>query len=336
MKLKIILEKFNLEIVNIVNLEKYIFEVVYRNKNVILKILPMNEMSYNEIRMMERVKKLGIVNMIQIEEWFEYDNMLILLMEKAECDLYDYINSIRGEENYMDIVSRLSLKLICGLHELHTNNICHNDIKPANIFIDPSEDPKVYFGDFGFSKQTDSKYYMETSKKGTISYASPELFIRYPHNPFEADVYSLGMVFYFMFSKGKIPFSNSSFDDSFCKYTYKSNLDFSLVDSNSIINEMCSPCPENRPTIEYIKSYFSNYFDNTNANDADNNNTTHTFSIFFIASDINLLVFHNQDLQNPSINEKELSNNKLNNIKNIFFNQTIDGFNVFKKKILSF
>ena len=81
------------------------------------------------------------------------------------------------------------------------NNIIHRDIKPANIFLSPNKSYKL--GDFGVARTMEST--MSATRTGTFDYMSPEVFAGKPYGA-GADIYSLGLVLYWMMNERRTPF----------------------------------------------------------------------------------------------------------------------------------
>lgn len=82
------------------------------------------------------------------------------------------------------------------------NGILHRDIKPQNIFQGRGGNYKL--GDFGVARTTGATA-AHTNKVGTYSYMAPEVYKgeAYGHR---ADVYSLGLVLYWMLNLRRLPF----------------------------------------------------------------------------------------------------------------------------------
>ncbi|XP_022727272.1 rust resistance kinase Lr10-like [Durio zibethinus] len=85
-----------------------------------------------------------------------------------------------------------------GIEYLHNgceSRILHLDIKPQNVLLDQSLNPKI--SDFGLAKvysRNHSNVTM-TGARGTIGYIAPEIFMRNLGNPsHKSDVYSYGML----------------------------------------------------------------------------------------------------------------------------------------------
>nr|XP_020666278.1 membrane-associated tyrosine- and threonine-specific cdc2-inhibitory kinase [Pogona vitticeps]XP_020666279.1 membrane-associated tyrosine- and threonine-specific cdc2-inhibitory kinase [Pogona vitticeps] len=78
--------------------------------------------------------------------------------------------------------------LLQGLHHLHSRNLLHMDVKPANIFLSSSNICKL--GDFGLMLELDSGD-LSDAQEGDPRYMAPELL----HGEYTkaADVFSLGI-----------------------------------------------------------------------------------------------------------------------------------------------
>ena len=99
------------------------------------------------------------------------------------------------------------LDVSSGLARLHSNQpqIIHQDIKPANILIDHSQNFTIT--DFGISSQTNksSKGYYDSENSGTLAYMAPERFDEI-HAPIPAsDIWAFGATLCEILT-GKVPF----------------------------------------------------------------------------------------------------------------------------------
>ena len=93
-------------------------------------------------------------------------------------------------------------KDICrALMLCESNNIIHRDIKPENIMVSKFGDYKL--GDFGIARTMD--HTTNATMGGTERYMAPEVIRREKYGK-EADIYSLGLLLYWMLNNRKIPF----------------------------------------------------------------------------------------------------------------------------------
>lgn len=98
-------------------------------------------------------------------------------------------------------VYKLGMDLCNALIACKKHNIIHRDIKPGNIMV--AADGNFKLGDFGVAKtmeRTDGG-----TKTGTYNYMAPEVYNNKPYG-LNADIYSLGMVMYWMLNHRCGPF----------------------------------------------------------------------------------------------------------------------------------
>ena len=95
----------------------------------------------------------------------------------------------RGEQqNFLDDMIRLrwSFELFNGLFYIHSKNIGHRDLTPANVYLFTKNGQKsLKIGDFGLSKEMASCF---KSFVGTFCYQSPEIVSGKAYT-FKADVW---------------------------------------------------------------------------------------------------------------------------------------------------
>ena len=91
-----------------------------------------------------------------------------------------------------------------GLHSAHKRGVVHRDIKPENLFI--TEEGEVKVMDFGIAKDTLTKGMTVAGRiAGTPQYMAPEQIQDFSAVGPSADIYSLGIVAYELFT-GRLPF----------------------------------------------------------------------------------------------------------------------------------
>lgn len=97
-----------------------------------------------------------------------------------------------------------------GLAHLHASNYIHRDLKPSNCLLHRGEkDLRCLISDFG-EVQAENVYRKSTGATGTISYCAPEVLRqdtsgRYGNFTAKSDIFSLGMILYFM-CFGRLPY----------------------------------------------------------------------------------------------------------------------------------
>ena len=130
-----------------------------------------------------------------------FEDILYIIMEFCENgNLDDFIKNkeISDKENLRD---KIACQIINAVHSCYKKNIVHRDLKPQNIFLD--KDWNVKLGDFGLSDifKYDKKDGKDGLRVGTVRYMCYEKNRRLKHNPFKADLYSLGVILYELYTE---------------------------------------------------------------------------------------------------------------------------------------
>ena len=111
--------------------------------------------------------------------------------------------SIPFAENKLLILD-IGYQLADGLEFMHGLSVAHRDIKPANIVL--KEHVPVYI-DFDFACIANSREYPCEGRMGTPNYLAPEIWENKPdRDSFKSDIYSLGVLFYYLYNDKRLPF----------------------------------------------------------------------------------------------------------------------------------
>jgi non-specific serine/threonine protein kinase/serine/threonine-protein kinase len=106
----------------------------------------------------------------------------------------------------------LMAKICEGVHHAHQRGLIHRDLKPGNILIDETGQPKIL--DFGVARLTESEAQLTMQTEvgqivGTLAYMSPEQVQGDPQEiDTRTDVYSLGVILYELLT-GQLPYNVS-------------------------------------------------------------------------------------------------------------------------------
>ncbi len=156
----------------------------------------------NEIKLMIAFK--GVRNIVSVDDYkvVERENEIgwdISIRMELLTSLASYIaDNVMTEQE----AARMGCDICSALEACEKENVIHRDIKPGNIFINDFGDFKL--GDFGIARQMESMT-TELSRKGTGSYMAPEVERGVPYND-SVDLYSLGLVLYFLMNNKRGPF----------------------------------------------------------------------------------------------------------------------------------
>lgn len=148
----------------------------------------------NEYELMTRLKH---PNLVQVYDFgMTEEGLYYIIMEYLKGHtLKDPETKSFSPERILD----LFIDVLRALEFIHSRNIIYRDIKPENIMITDSGTKLL---DFGIS---DTKTKEESNITGTFLYMAPEIFTG--NIDFRSDVFSLGILFYELFS------GNSFFSD---------------------------------------------------------------------------------------------------------------------------
>ncbi len=171
-----------------------------------------------------------------------------------------------SEDNFLLLLKTLSM----SMRKVHSVNIVHGDLKPDNILISETKGGKtvckiIDFDDSYFAKRPPKP----SNTVGTEAYWSPELALykisddesRAEMITCKSDVFALGLIFHQYCTGGKLP------DLQDYTYAYQTVFDGKEIKADdsikpaylkTIINQMLSLNPADRPTCEEIFAKLSN------------------------------------------------------------------------------
>ena len=237
-------------------------------EKVAIKILNEAKIPYeykiNSLREIEIMKNLKHPNIIRFYGYINKDKQLYLITEYIKgIELFQYISLKKKiEENEACIYFQ---QIISGIEYLHKMDIVHRDLKPENILIDRYL-KEVKIIDFGLSNKYTDKSTLLSTLCGSPLYAAPEVLLEKGYKPGPVDIWSAGVILYFMIS-GKLPFNGDS-DEELYKNIIDAkvkNIKGASKEVNDLIKKILNPNPRKRITISKIKNHpWFNLFDNNN------------------------------------------------------------------------
>jgi eukaryotic-like serine/threonine-protein kinase len=202
--------------------------------------------------MTRRITHPNVVKVFDLGTWRE---MKYITME--------YIDGVNLEQwvrlrSAIDINEgvRLAIDIANGLASAHALGIIHRDIKPQNILLKDASIPKIL--DFGIAQGVEGDH-MTTAGfvMGSPKYMSPEQIQGQPLDV-RSDVYSLGVVMYFLFT-GREPFMGESPSVIAYKHVGETprpprdiNPDMPQWLNNLILKTLAKDRSERHPTVEAL------------------------------------------------------------------------------------
>lgn len=121
--------------------------------------------------------------------------------------------SLRSRKLTFDEIASFFKDIVAGLAHLHEANYIHRDLKPSNCLLNNTGNDLIcLISDFG-EVQAENVVRKSTGHTGTISYCAPEVLRKdasgnYGNFTTKSDIFSLGMILYFM-CFGRLPYTSA-------------------------------------------------------------------------------------------------------------------------------
>ena len=245
------------------------------NKLYAAKVMKKQKEEYdNEVEMLSDIKEINspyILNLVDngIGNVFRKGNVFkekqyLILEYASKGDLFNYVIYLKEglQKEYAKVIFT---KILSGVNSCHNEKqICHRDLKLENILLDENFNPKI--ADFGFATYNTGKL---KARKGTPGYAAPELYKEKEYDGYKADIFSLGVILFNLYT-GKPAFKTHTIIDSEYKYIKHGNYESywktvtpglkgikdlkDFENFKELYNKMVSYNPDERPTIEQISN----------------------------------------------------------------------------------
>ena len=174
----------------------------------------------NEKQVLRLMKKKGSPFILSYRDFSQNDTFMYLIIDLCEETLEEHVES-QTIEHLRENGPRMIKQILSGLQFLHANGILHRDLKPSNVLVD--KDGFMKLADFGLSRVlNEDETTVNTDPKGTQGWMPAEVIEatnkkgknknvngRYKK---KSDVQAVGMIAFFILSKGKHPLGDSMHD----------------------------------------------------------------------------------------------------------------------------
>ncbi|NOY74406.1 MAG: protein kinase [Kiritimatiellaeota bacterium] len=153
-----------------------------------------------EARILSKIDHPNVVKVIDYGIFKETRFPYILMEFVSGHQLYTFINKVE-----LDLEEKRSIirQLASALAAVHKHGIIHRDVKPANVVI--TTERVVKLTDFGIAHMTGSHLTVSCEMLGSPAYMAPEAFDTRRIKDERADIFSLGVIAYELFT-GRKPF----------------------------------------------------------------------------------------------------------------------------------
>ncbi len=192
----------------------YVAEHTGLAREVVFKVLSYHLSNDNKAksRFEREARGLSVLdhpNVVTVHDFGHEDGLTYIVMEYVPGENLSQRLRRRGRIPYDDLLP-IFLQTIDALAAAHEKGIVHRDVKPSNIMITKKagRDDFVKVLDFGLAKLASTSVDITKGNLvGTVSYLAPEVIKGDEATP-ASDVYSLGVMFYYLMSGSK-PFEAS-------------------------------------------------------------------------------------------------------------------------------
>ncbi|EAX92091.1 CAMK family protein kinase [Trichomonas vaginalis G3] len=221
----------------------YIIRYPNCEKNYVLKSIPIEKFKQKDYDyMMDSTD----VNTTKIYAYESYESNVYILQEFCP-NTVDYM--IRRQK-YLnkELLVKHSIAIAKAVAQLHHKQKPHLNLKPSNILID--EDETIKLTDFGYP--TDDEFgTCENEFLNSLPFLAPEYTSITKQDPYKADIWALGVIFYMMYT-GRIPWDGIS-KATIAENVLKEEPNLDAIDNKEyadIIGSCLQLNPSDRPSID--------------------------------------------------------------------------------------
>ena len=206
------------------------------------------------IREITILKKLKHPNIIRLYEVITTNKHIYLIMEYiGGSDLLHYV--LEQKKLSENQASKFFKQLISCIEYINSLGITHRDIKPENILLDKQKN-NIKLIDFGLSHIITKKNELLKTKCGSPCFVAPEVIKGDTYDGLSADIWSCGIVLYFMLV-GKVPFESNDIKVLYSQIIsgifYIPN--FLSENASSLLKKILVVDPQKRISLNNIKKH---------------------------------------------------------------------------------
>ncbi|MBZ3879402.1 Sperm motility kinase 2B [Sciurus carolinensis] len=186
-------------------------------------------------------------NVVQLFQVIGTEKHIYMVMEHAGGgDLQEHIARGMQEEE----ARRVFRQIVCAVGYYHDRGIVHRDLKPENIVLDTRGDIKLI--DFGAASRFRAGQKLRRFW-GTLPYLAPETVVGEEYEGPPGDVWSLGVILYFMLTRS-LPFRATTSQKLLMRIVLaRYDVPHSVpVQARGLIRSILTVKPKKRPTVKQI------------------------------------------------------------------------------------
>lgn len=190
----------------------------------------------DEARLISKLKSNGIIQIYDVEE---YKNRSFYTMEYIGGTS---LQNTKKEFSFSEII-RIIIQTLYALDTVHEQKLVHRDIKPDNVLLRASNEPVLI--DFGIAKEIAKSKTASNSSMGTPYFMSPEQFEDSSKVDNRSDIYSIGIMLYYLLTK-KYPFVGNDMIQIYKNHKEGKISSVGKIEIDLIIQKSCAKKREDR------------------------------------------------------------------------------------------
>ncbi|XP_074628033.1 death-associated protein kinase 2-like isoform X2 [Acropora palmata] len=228
-----------------------------RKENLAAKLIKYDEETENNAKQeFEIMKTFKHDRLLAAKNGYIVQKYVVILMDRLENkELLDFLaeKTTASEED----ASRVIAQLVETLNYLHTQNVVHLDVRPANILM--SKEFKLTLIDYGNARKIMAPNGQMVDAVGVTEFTAPEV-LNFEMTHWAADMWSVGVLLYILLS-GKLPFTvedsepDEDIDEKIAAKVKAANVILKATDfrnateeAENLIKRLLVRQPERRPT----------------------------------------------------------------------------------------
>jgi serine/threonine protein kinase len=146
----------------------------------------------------EALNRLNHPNINAFIDFFHHGNSFVIAMEYVEGIELKKLLPRQKDLLPFHLSLKLAGQMLDALQHAQSRNIAHTDVKPRNIMVDQNGDCKIM--DLGMTNLFDTCCGDTSVKRLSLHYASPETYDPACQKDIRSAIYSVGLIFYEMFT----------------------------------------------------------------------------------------------------------------------------------------
>ncbi|KAJ3150047.1 hypothetical protein HDU86_006771 [Geranomyces michiganensis] len=159
------------------------------------------------VREIETWRHMHHPNIVRLYEVLCSESRIYMVMEHCTGgEAFDYICTHGRLDDKSEDARRIVRQLVQAVGYCHDKSFVHRDLKLENVLL--TEDLNVKLIDFGFTRKVNTRKLLDTYC-GSVAYAAPEMILGKQYSGPQADVWSLGVIFYTLLC-GYLPFDDDN------------------------------------------------------------------------------------------------------------------------------